>query len=298
MAEQIELRAAGSGDPSPRRWVASDDYLMLSMAFTLRSTEPQFAEALRWHLAPFRLARPRTNGIPVDLIQEDEDDRPTYSFRFATRDAFRSRLLTEVVGRAIWQIHAAVPEKVRDFLLLHSGAVARNGEAILLPAPMDSGKSSLVLGLLQAGFGYLSDELGAIDPVTGRAYAFPKRIKVDPTALEFFPGLEGRLQDRESVPFRLWSRFVRPEDLGAAGAGPARIRMLVFLTSDWEGRPRLTEISPADAVSRLAASCFNLFRYGERGVVLLSRVAEGARSFELRGGTPLERAALIGDRLA
>ncbi len=74
--------------------------------------------------------------------------------------------------------------------------------------------------------------------------------------------------------------------------------MLVFLTSDWEGRPRLTEISPADAVSRLAASCFNLFRYGERGVVLLSRVAEGARSFELRGGTPLERAALIGDRLA
>jgi hypothetical protein len=47
----------------------------------------------------------------------------------------------------------------------------------------------------------------------------------------------------------------------------------------------------------MAESSFNLYRYGERGVVLLSRIAAGAPAFELRGGTPADRADLISDRL-
>ena len=298
---RVELgRPPSAGPPEASGWVARDDYLMLSMSFTVRSTEERFAEALRWHLAPFRLPRPPAYGFPVDLIEErdGESDRPTYSFRFATVERFRSPILTEVVDRAIWEVHAAVPRQVRDFVLLHAGAVARDGRALLLPARMDSGKSSTVLALLQAGFSYLSDELGVIDPVTERAHPFPKRIKVDPTAFDLFPGLEARLQDRAAVPFRLWERYVRPEDVGAAVGGPSEVGALVFLSPDWAGPPRLEPITRAEAVTRMAAACFNLYRYGERGVVLLSRVAGRARAFELSGGTPAERAGLICDRLA
>lgn len=163
---------------------------------------------------------------------------------------------------------------------------------------MDAGKSSLVLALLQAGFDYLSDEVGALDPVTQRAYPFEKRITVSPTAMRFFPGLEERLQDRQGLSAELRDRYVRPEDVGRTVAGPAPVRGIVFVSSDWEGPPRLEPIPRSEAVARMAAASFNLYRYGERGVVLLSRVAAQAPAFELRGGTPPERAALALDRFA
>jgi hypothetical protein len=284
----------------PREWVAQDDYRMLSMAFTVASMDGRFAEGLRWHLAPFRLRAPAPGGFPVDLIIEEPDegqDRPTYLFRLATEERYRSPLLTAVFGRAVGEIHAAVPQRARDFLSLHAGAVARNGDALLLPADMERGKSSLVLALLRAGFSYLSDELGAIDPVTGRAHPFPKRIKLAPTALPFFPGLEGALRDRDLVPFRLWERYIGAEDVGARVADPSTIRWLVFPTPDWDGPARLEPVSQSEAVRRMAESSFNLYRYGERGVVLLSRIAAEAPGFELRGGTPADRANLIFDRL-
>jgi hypothetical protein len=285
----------------PREWVAQDDYRMLSMAFTVASMDIRFTEGLRWHLAPFRLPAPARGGFPVDLIIEEPEEgqeRPTYLLRLATEERYRSSLLTAVFGRAVWELHAAVPQRGRDFLSLHAGAVARNGGALLLPANMEHGKSSLVLALLRAGFSYLSDELGAIDPVTGRAHPFPKRIKLAPTALPFFPGLEGALRDRDLVPFRLWERYIGPEDVGATVAEPSVIRWLVFPTADWEGPARLEPIAQSEAARRMAASSFNLYRYGERGVVLLTRIAEQATAFELRGGTPADRAELISDRLA
>jgi hypothetical protein len=292
--------ASEEADGSSRGWVAQDDYRMLSMAFTVASMDGRFAEGLRWHLAPFRLPAPAQGGFPVDLIIEEPEegqDRPMYLFRLATEERYRSSVLTAVFGRAVGEIHAAVPQRARDFLSLHAGAVARNGDACLLPADMERGKSSLVLALLRAGFSYLSDEVGAIDPVTGRAYPFPKRIKLAPTALPFFPGLEAALRDRDSVPFRLWERYIGAEDVGARVAEPSAVRWLVFPTPDWDGPARLEPVSQSEAVRRMAESSFNLYRYGERGVVLLSRIAAGAPAFELRGGTPADRADLISDRL-
>jgi hypothetical protein len=46
----------------------------------------------------------------------------------------------------------------------------------------------------------------------------------------------------------------------------------------------------------MAANCFNLHRYRERGVIVLSRVAERAEAFLLEGGTAGDRAELLADR--
>jgi hypothetical protein len=281
-------------------WVAQDEFRMLSMAFTVASMDERFTEGIRWHLAPFRLTAPVPGGFPVDLLvegPEDGRDRPRYVFRLATEERYASPLLTAVFGRAVWELHAAVPQRVHDYLTLHAGAVARNGGGVLLPGAMEHGKSSLVLALLRAGFSYLSDEVGAIDPVTHRAYPFPKRIKLAPTALPFFPGLEGALRDRDLVPFRLWERYVGAEDVGAGVAGPSPVRWLVFPTAEWDGPARLETIAQSEAVRLLTASCFNLYRYADRGVVLLSTIAAQAPAFRLRGGSPADRADLIADRL-
>lgn len=192
------------------------------------------------------------------------------------------------------------PRWSRDFLSIHAGAVAMNGSGLLLPAAMEAGKSTTTAALLQQGLDYLSDEAAAIDPITGRVFPFPKRIWLHKAAFRYFPGLAERLGDGDGLNGEFIERYderhVRPEDLGARLGGAVPIRAIVFLEADREGAPRLEEVSKAEAVERLAANAFNLYRYGERGVVLLSRVAGVSAVFSVSGGTPPERAELIRER--
>lgn len=264
----------------------------------MRSVDERFARALAWHLAPFRRENPETQAFPVDMYvtERDQDELPPmYSLFVRNELHFREQDLEQVIAHAVWDVHQLVPKTARDFLFLHAGAVGRDGGALVLPARMDSGKSSLVTALLRAGWSYLSDELGSIDPVTGRIYPFPKLISLDEGSLGFFPGLADRLADHDVTP--LPERFVRPEDAGSSVGSPAPARWIVFPTSDWSGDARLVPVTSAQAVEKMAENCFNLYRYGERGVILLSRTAAGATAFELRGGTPSERAELLTSEL-
>jgi hypothetical protein len=221
-----------------------------------------------------------------------------FSFFIANALRYRRRDLAEVLEYAVWALHAEVAKQTQDLVLLHAGAVAREGAALLIPARMGVGKSTMVLALLQRGFSYLSDELGAIDPVTGRVYPFEKRIGLDEAAIALFDGLSERLGERRGLDARLPKRSVGPESVGAVVAGPAPPRWVVFPGEDRSGEARLTVIPRAEAVERMASHGMNLYRYGERGVIVLGRVAEASEAFVLEGGTSAERAALLDHRLA
>jgi len=54
-------------------------------------------------------------------------------------------------------------QRTRSFAGFHAGAVSMDDRCVLLPGASGSGKSSLVAGLMQAGFGYCTDELAVID---------------------------------------------------------------------------------------------------------------------------------------
>lgn len=248
---------------------------------------------MRWHLQPFLRHATAAESVVLDVyVDEDDDGRLIYKRNSV--EAYRGSL-SGVLHYALWDLHGLVPRWARDFLFVHAGSVTREGRALVLPAPASRGKSTLVTALLLAGFEYLSDEVAALDPVSGDAYAFPKRIALDQDALRFFPGLEARIQDREGSGVELPKRHIPPEDVGAAVGSPGPVRWIVFLSPDHEGRARLAPVGAAEAVERLAASCLNLYRYGERGVVLLSRVAQCADAYELAGGTPAARAELLAD---
>jgi hypothetical protein len=261
--------------------------------------EPRFAEAMRWHLAPFRREGGDQHAFPVDLFVQQEDlggEPPLFSSFFASEPGMRHAALSSHVQHLLWAINHAVGDRVRDHLLLHAGSVAIGGGGILLPATAGSGKSSTVLGMLEAGFSYLSDEFGAIDPVSGSLYPVAKRIVIGWEAMKHFPGLEERLQDPSDPDLSLPQRFVRPEDVDAPTSSVVAPRAIVVPIGDFEGSPRLEPLTAAAAVETMAASSFNLFRYGERGVVLLARVAQQAPAFRLVGGTPRDRGALLRER--
>lgn len=272
-----------------------DHYRLLSLPVQVRSADEWFVSAMRWHLEPFRRSRAEAEEVVVEeRVEPDEGGRGDLVYLKNGVEEHRGSRIG-VLHHALWDVHGIVPRWSRDFLFVHAGSVAREGRALLLPAPPGRGKSSLVAALLRRGFEYLSDELGALDPVSGRAYPFPKRLALDPAALRFFPGLIDRLQDRETSGVALGKRYARPEDLGADVAAPTSVDRIVFLGPQRRGRPRLTPLVAAEAVERLAASCLNLYRYRERGVILLSRVASAAEAFELSGGDPNDLATTLDD---
>jgi hypothetical protein len=259
--------------------------------------DEEVAAALRWRLEPFWRPTIEPDAINLMLYVQEADkgaDPTPYTIYRDTERIFRNDAQAAVLKHIMWDIQSQVQQRARDFLLLHAGSVASNGGALLLPAPMDAGKSTLTAALLTRGFRYLSDELGAVDPVTTRAYPFPRKIALETSAMDLFPGLKERLQDRTGGP---WDdpldRFVRPEDLGSAVSGPSPIRWLVFPEGNPTGSARLRAISKAEAAQRMARYSFNLHRYEDRGVVLLGRVAADAEAHVLEGGTSHARAELL-----
>jgi hypothetical protein len=260
--------------------------------------DAELLDALRWYLEPFQTREFETGSIPLQIYTEvaEGSDEPDYVYVRNLNEQFRgSRRGT--LDWLFWDVHDLVPVWVRDFLLVHSGAVTVGGKAVLVPAEMETGKSTLVTALLRAGAQYLSDELGAIDPVTRSVHAYPKRITLDQETLAFFPGLEESLGDRAGLMATLQQRFVRPEDCGSTISPPAPLGAVVFPTTDREGTPRLEPIASAEAAYLLSRNSRNLYRYAHRGVLMLGELCGEAQSFRLSGGTPSERADAIVQRL-
>jgi hypothetical protein len=294
------IRTGGCEDHEDPAWVvAHDNYRLLSVNVNLRIGDLAFAERLRWLLEPFIQPKLLHESVIIDVGPLEDavhPDDPWWAYDAQGPDEFVGTK-EAVLNRAVWHVHSLVQKRTADFLLLHASAVARDGTGILLPAARDTGKSTLAAALLREGFRYLSDELGAIDPVTRRAYPFPKRITLDEESLAFFPGLAGRLEDRTGIGEWLYQRYARPEDLDSSVSGPVVIGALVFPSMDREGPARLVEMPRAAAVEEMARQCFNLFRYGPRGVKLFADIANDAKSYRLEGGTPPERARAVADEL-
>jgi HprK-related kinase A len=83
-----------------------------------------------------------------------------------------------------WGCNWLIGSRLNDMLLLHAGAVERDGLALLLPATPGSGKSTLTAALSQRGWRLLSDEFGAFDPETGTFRAVLKPIALKNQSIE------------------------------------------------------------------------------------------------------------------
>lgn len=83
-----------------------------------------------------------------------------------------------------WGCNWLIAHRMHDLLLLHAGALERDGLALLLPAMPGSGKSTLTAALSQRGWRLLSDEFGAFDPHSGVFQAVLKPIALKNESIE------------------------------------------------------------------------------------------------------------------
>jgi len=173
-------------------------------------------------------------------------------------------------------------------LCLHAGVVSCPTGTVVVPGSSGLGKSTLTAALVQAGFGYLSDEVLAIPRTGGLPARFARPIAVGPeswTVLGLDPALRPAAGDE---------RLIEPERLGRL-AEPAPIRH-ILLAERRPGGPELAEQSRGTAVPVLLSRAFNHFRDPAGSFQAAVALARQAQVWMVRYQQAPELAELLAER--
>ncbi|MFV0316473.1 MAG: hypothetical protein ACK5O2_05860 [Microthrixaceae bacterium] len=84
---------------------------------------------------------------------------------------------TELVRRALSEVHLAVAVHATDAVFIHAGVVSWRGAGIAIPGRSMTGKTTLVTELVRAGASYMSDEYAVVD-TEGFVHPYPKLLSV------------------------------------------------------------------------------------------------------------------------
>lgn len=208
-----------------------------------------------------------------------EDDRSYFVatdegivVRTPARTIAFAHLMFELNQRAITHSSAA--------LRMHAAAAVVDGRAVVLPGPMGAGKSTLVAGLVQRGFAYVTDEVVAIDPARGvvRPYPRPCSLGVPPAALAPIPWSPGEA----AAQYLGASGFVPADRLGVPAAADVPIGVVVLPTYEPNAT---TTITPLDPMALLAGVASHTFALGTPGTLAtLATLLDGVPGFHLVSG--------------
>jgi hypothetical protein len=254
-------------------------FRLLAFDFAVRSSVRGVDERIDPLLAPFRTPGSGTPSHTFEVTAEEG----MFEVHLDGTVAYRSRGIGDVVDWILWRASTEAIAGIDDHLAIHAGAVGWEGGCVLLPAPHDSGKTTLTAALTASGFSYYSDEAALIEPSSGRLVPFPRALSLEPGSVAALDGLLTRRGD--GAVARNGMSHVAPADLAGGRIGrSAPIRHIVFPRYLRGVATALARISRAEAVVELGRNAFNLERFGWRGVDILVGVVRAADAYRLSVG--------------
>ena len=276
---------------SPPLWVArveldnhewqwqSGPYDALGFTFTLRSDHRALGEELHRLLSGFTgPAAHEAHPMCLSIIDRGKAAEPD---RFVTYlDEERASVspgTDHLVRILLWQLTPRAVAAATDRLVIHAGAVARRGRAIVIPGSPDAGKSTLTAALLDAGCEFLSDEAAVLNLSTGLVEAFPRPLSLDPGSFSLLPHLAPHPATTDLVRNQ-W--FVVPDEV----APPCPPAMVILPHVRPGTASELEPVTRSTALVALAESAFNLGACGSRGFRALGEVVRRATCVRLYFG--------------
>lgn len=164
-----------------------------------------------------------------------------------------------------------------DLFFVHAAVVERDGKAVVLAAPSGTGKSTLTLALLHAGFRYLSDELAPFDLVTLQVMPYPHALclKAEPPEPFKLPKEAIRTLNTIHIP----TGFLPATAL----SGPVPLAAMFFIhrRGDAGAKALLREVGSAEAAVRLYANTLNALAHSGDGLDAAVRIVLSVPCYEL-----------------
>ena len=173
-------------------------------------------------------------------------------------------------------------EGSRRGLVLHAGAVARHGKAILLPGDAGAGKTTLTAWLMGRGFDYLTDELVFLRDRSLLCEPFRRALNVkqgDGPALAGIVKLAAR-----TAALRTPQGYLVAPPRRRRGAAPARVQTLVFPRFQAGAAFSLRGLSPAECGLRLMSALVNTRLRHDRGFAAITHLARACPAYALAYG--------------
>ncbi len=269
-----------------------------------RSRLALLGESLREIYGAHPLSDPDMDGIDFGVIL----DRPAsplgrlrgqIAFESEGEAPFEPLTPKHVTPMLEWGLNWCIARHANWHLMIHAASLHRNGQALVLPGPPGTGKSTLCAALVHAGWELLSDEFALISLDDGMLYPLWKPISLKNRALDLFRERESvRLtqQTFDSLKGRIgfWCLDFGPGGYSQWPAIPAWIAQLEYRP----GAPlQVQQMRKSEAFLTLAQNSFNYSSLGERGFSSLFSMVEACECFDFHY-SDLENAVALFDDLS
>ncbi len=177
----------------------------------------------------------------------------------------RSLDLGEVLDVLESDLHTYVAQASRRHVFVHAGVVGWHGQAIVIPGPSLSGKTTLVAAFVRAGATYYSDEYAVLD-ANGRVRPYIKPLSVRPA-----PNLRSVKYPVEAIG-------------GVAGAEPLPVKWVLVTQYRQAAAWRPCALTPGQAILELLARTVPARRRPRAVLATLRRASADARTLKSARG--------------
>jgi hypothetical protein len=267
------------------RWAyTSGRYAALEYPFALRTSDRKLGLYLSTLFEPFETEGEVGDATMYSLVYLVGDDSLPYRLFAGTRCLASISNPARLLEMFLWHVNQSVLRASRKRLLIHASVASWNGTALLFPAQMESGKSTLVAGLVERGFDYLTDEAAAIEPDTLRVVPFPRAISLDRGSWGVLshlrPNLGAAIEPYGREQWQIPPSAIRPNSVAA----PCRPGFVIAPRYIAGASSALEPMRRVEAARALGDNAFNLRDFGSGGLRTVADVARQSRCYRLRIG--------------
>ncbi len=183
-----------------------------------------------------------------------------------------------------WGMNWCIATQEMRFIIVHAAVLAKDGKAVLFPAPPGSGKSTLTAWLSHNGWRLLSDEMALIIPCTNTVIPFVRPICLKNQSIQLakdwfpkgnFSSIAKNTHKGDVV------HLSPPKESWEQKTTPAQIVAIVFPKYVKDHELQITSLNQVQAFMALADNAFNFSLAGDDGFKTIVKVVEQSQNYEV-----------------